>query len=495
MFLSTMQRSPVRRRARALGALGLSLAGCHRCPSFSEMSVVDPDGLASGWELDQFTSALADFASATGREGVCVPEIQVVSKNDPLLEEHFDGMYLGEGEPIRVAAGSPISPGRLVRHELCHAIDAHEGLHDGRGEMFPESAVSQSGWYPTIDARESEEFARNCERRPEELAVEAAIDQGCGLAAEAARAGFLLSEVYRGATPPSPAAVPVRAARYDAPDRVDNAHIDALALWGDATLLVSAAGSEGTPELVIASLAPGDPDRTIPLPGAAPGEAHVWSVLAGTSEAVVIAAGSSTAAWRVDLDGGTAAALSGFPNVGGTLPVVGLVSEGSAWFGEPQGRAVLTRVDLASGESQVFRWEEEDPGHTAKVGGWVELEGRLVGMSEIYGILTLDPATGAWSADPSFGPGDRNGLAREGEDWLVTATTVHLYDFYASYADVLVLYDLATNAWAVPEEPCGAAGTAAPQLLSNGDAAWVRDHGATSDDYSRDELADLEIGP
>src|SRR5262245_27295168 len=92
-----------RSRWRTLYFVVASLPGC-ACTSFEEMDVTDERELGGTSLNAEIQDALDAFADATGREGVCVPEVQVVAADDARLEDH-GGAYLGRRQPILISAG------------------------------------------------------------------------------------------------------------------------------------------------------------------------------------------------------------------------------------------------------------------------------------------------------------------------------------------------------------------------------------------------------
>jgi hypothetical protein len=73
----------------------LLFVACAPCTPFSEMALDEPEALAP---------IVADFAAWTGRDGVCVPAVEVVAA----VDGHADlaGVYAAPGEPIVLEAAA-----------------------------------------------------------------------------------------------------------------------------------------------------------------------------------------------------------------------------------------------------------------------------------------------------------------------------------------------------------------------------------------------------
>ncbi len=146
------------------------------------MTVEDPDGGVSDDVLTEIGDTISDFATWTGREGVCVPGIEALDEV-PDDEPGSDtvGWYQGDRSPILVQADSS-SVHETVVHELCHAVDYHEDLRPSwPAGAFPPDSVEESLSYPTETVRAHEAFARACAKGPRDLAVAAALDDACGM--------------------------------------------------------------------------------------------------------------------------------------------------------------------------------------------------------------------------------------------------------------------------------------------------------------------------
>lgn len=161
-------------RASPLYALLLLLGGCG-CPTFREMHITDPDGVAVDQQLDLVAHSLQRFQEWTALEGVCVPEIQVV---DHL--PGFDGFYAGPHRPIHINDRVD-DPREITLHELCHGADDSLGFpSDANASLFPETRIQNTDTYRTENARQREAFARACESGPRDFALLDALTPLCG---------------------------------------------------------------------------------------------------------------------------------------------------------------------------------------------------------------------------------------------------------------------------------------------------------------------------
>lgn len=155
----------------------LLLVAC-ACPTFDEMEVVDPEGLSDAAFDAAIAAAIADFAAWTGREGVCVPGVEVVEELRRNGEQ-VAGRYPGPHQRIEIAAYAH-DPETLTRHELCHALDEEEGHVLSRPDLFSAADFPADAIYDTAELRRKEAFAHACEARPTDVALEAAVQAACG---------------------------------------------------------------------------------------------------------------------------------------------------------------------------------------------------------------------------------------------------------------------------------------------------------------------------
>ncbi len=216
-------------RASVKLAVGLwtpLLAGCG-CPPFSEMTVTNPEAVASAVHLYEVSRGIAHFERWTGWRTVCVPEVQIRSE---ILEGRATGLYQGPMNPILVV---PEAGERTTVHELCHAADQRLGwLSDEHPELFPVTHI-EPVLYRSRSSQVHESFARACEAGPEGLGLVRAVEARCGVPLEHPGYSLVLDEVYEAA--PS-------VARSAALRSLQTEEISVDAIVGDGTLLDVASG-------------------------------------------------------------------------------------------------------------------------------------------------------------------------------------------------------------------------------------------------------------
>lgn len=168
------------------------LVACAPCPSFADMTLpADTPALAQ---------VVADFAAWTGRDGVCVPAVEW--RDELSGDADVLGRYDGPGAPILLRSTEGTAEVTL-RHELCHALDAEEGLADTLADTLDPGSVDPLA-YPGADLRLAEAFAQACEVGPPPLALREALHESCALDLDPAAAP-LRTLVY----PAAPAELPV----------------------------------------------------------------------------------------------------------------------------------------------------------------------------------------------------------------------------------------------------------------------------------------------
>src|SRR4051812_40341082 len=105
------------------------------CTPFADMDVVDATGEAGDDFLADISAAITDYASWTGRDGVCVPEVRVVHQVDAFVPS-FAGMYQGQGRAILLSVDSG-KPYIDIVHELSHGLDHLEHHSRDHPDLFP----------------------------------------------------------------------------------------------------------------------------------------------------------------------------------------------------------------------------------------------------------------------------------------------------------------------------------------------------------------------
>jgi hypothetical protein len=168
----------------------LLLAAC-ACPSFDEMTVVDPTGRG---DVSLVEETLAAFATATGRDGVCATEIVLTDGPSPFSRD-WEGDYVGPHAPLYVNANWP-DVARATRHLLCHALDSEEGLSAANHDLFPAADATGDTVLWTDADRSAEVFADLCADGPSTDGLTLQLDARCGPGARGAGWSFVQESVY-----------------------------------------------------------------------------------------------------------------------------------------------------------------------------------------------------------------------------------------------------------------------------------------------------------
>ena len=175
------------------------------CTSFADMALPD--------DTPALAQVVADFAAWTGREGVCVPAVEW--REELSGDADVLGRYDGPGSPILLRSTEGTAEVTL-RHELCHALDAEEGLADALADTLDPDSVDPLA-YPGADLRLAEAFAHACEAGPPRLALREALHESCALDLDPVAAP-LRALVYPAAPAERPVAVgalPVATPMYE----------------------------------------------------------------------------------------------------------------------------------------------------------------------------------------------------------------------------------------------------------------------------------------
>lgn len=420
--------------------LALSM-GC-ACPTFADMAVEDPDGIAEPAFVAEMEGALADFAAWTAREGVCVPAIEVRARIDTWSEDAV-GLYDEPGEPILVEPGAS-EPRRVALHELCHALEDQEDHTDAHPELFPASDVEIEPGYHTYARRKTESFARRCEDGPAEIGLDLAVEAACGVELVGQTTRYLHDEIWVAAP-----ALPI------AEERVALS-VETVAIPLDPAFYVYDAAVAGDDLLLLVDRFDVDDDayavevlRVDPATGEVLGRVAVeppgqWSgdgKLAASDDVPVALVGAYDAdgahgyrAYALDLAAGTSTALP-VDGVDGWVEAAA-VSEGDLYVAE--GHAPMRGWDLATGAAL----DVGDGG-----AGWTLRP--AAGGVELYGsgaIGRFDRASGAWTTTDL--PSGLGGYAR-----LSETERLFLYGWGDGVAPVVV--DVETGTIAIGQDPCG----------------------------------------
>lgn len=366
----------------------LALFGCSSpaetppdaCTSFEDVRVVDAAGVADASDLDEIEGILARMKEWTGLDGVCVPEIRLVSEEQMADAGHPDaeGVYLGPGQPILVRSAG------IAHHEVCHAVDQALGWPSReRPDLFGEDDPVEG-------------FAVACADGPEGVALAEAFGAACGADFVDPATRFLRERAY---------------VRWEEPDlaaRADGAPP------GDVTLaipldpladVVEVAGSGARVHAVAQGgdvLYAVDPDTgllvgTLALP--APGDGEEWDLVSGDAGVLLVRRGETQDAWWIGDDGGALAEVT-LPPLHPEQYLTGAVREGRALFStrsadEATGWPSWHGVDLADGAAEIGEPDgrifygafSDGAGLTAvATHAWTDVGARVVRLDEEGGI-------------------------------------------------------------------------------------------------------------
>lgn len=410
------------------------------------MTVEDPRGLANEKVLDDIDRALLDFAEWTGRDGVCVPGIRVREDVAPDLDPDWDlvGRYRGEHSTIVIQPGLGSNTHDDVVHELCHAIDWHEDLHDAwADDAFPYDDVEHDSAYPTRAIRSREAFARKCEAGPADMVLANAFDQQCDAGLLTSEQAFLSGVVYTsyptGVLDPAPFSVTVDARGLDLDPGY--AIYDATGYNGSVLLLVDWYDVEADDgyrlRVLVIDPASGVVTSQFDLPGH---DANGGEFATSDASPVVVVhdveGHTSAVSLDAELTQATRIDVSGLPTyVDSAAFMDGLLYVGNG--GDDGARLAVwdptagTETDLG-GDAWVYSLRPTSDG----------LE-----RSDQGGVYRLD-AAGEWTrlATRPYGAWGFVPLAGDLRLWLVGAET-----------SVPVLMDASTGDWRLPEDPCNTA--------------------------------------
>lgn len=139
------------------------------CFSVEDVTVVDETGSASVAALSAARTAVEQMADWTGSGESCAREI-VLEDTVSGAEEDLHGRYVARTRSVHVRADLPTAHlGRVVRHELCHALDA--AAYEPRSEVFADALRRDADWLIDQGIRDddtalAEAFAIWCEGGP-----------------------------------------------------------------------------------------------------------------------------------------------------------------------------------------------------------------------------------------------------------------------------------------------------------------------------------------
>ncbi len=420
------------------------------------MEVRDPDGLAGEGVMDEIRTAIADFAVATGREGVCVPAVDVVG---PLThrEAPVCGDYSGPRWSIRVSAERDCVSQQTVTHELCHAIDTMEGLSDAHPDEFPGDEVDTAVYEEEI--RATEDFAQACEDGPQTYELDAAWDDACGDPVLDAGDRFVQENVYVDA---SRLTVENTGVALDIVDRslpldAETQVLDATGADGELWLTAwHYVGEQRSTQLLRLDPVTGEVLGDIELAPLSD-DAPAASFAVSDSDPIVLVhreRESGPDAWEVE----RVHPASGWVERLGTTHEASL---GAAWS---EGVLYIAGYDPEDDTSNLWTWS---PGERGELDApqWVHAIRPAPGGVEVQageGLWRYDRELGTWSSVPLLGPWE--GFARwSGTLRIFLAPRAQApsgggFEFSGDEERGLVLLDTETGVVELPQDPCAKVG-------------------------------------
>lgn len=394
------------------------LSACNPCPTWDELELVNADG-ATAEAVEEARAAIDEFAAWSGREGVCVSEVRLEDEVVNEDGEALGGRYDLSGS-VHVRMDGDIT--RIVRHELCHAVDHLEGwVSESHPELFG-----------TDDPTEA--LADLCDDGPGDLTLAAALTARCDTDYDAAlrfidETVYPLAEVDDVAPTGSLAIALERRIVEGLPSDWDWAPVAA----GGALWAFGKADADRSPLALRV-----DPDLGVATPIALP-EGFDDGLFADSADGVLLVRRDGTAAWRWD---GAGWVDTPFPALPGVDDVAVIGDE--AWVVADE---ALHRVDLATGTSETL----ELPDAVRRF----ELDGdSLLALAYEDGDrywLRFSPATGEWAREE-----DPHGWRALDRMTLADGRELAVWDAYAvSQYDVAGVAVRDGTDWWLADDPCG----------------------------------------
>ncbi len=431
----------------------LALLAC-ACPTFEELPVVDPDAVASTFEVGLVEQAIADFAAWTGRAGVCVDRVELVEEIDWAGGDVAGGYRPGAPGRINVEPHGLFTR-EITLHELCHALDEDEVLSETNPDLFPPGEPDPV-LYPTEETQRSETFAQACQSGPTEHGFDRAFEAACGVPIVGEQGWFLADEVWA-----AQADVPVAVDAFTAVEG-DEAfelllppHTWAAAARGDAEgllLLTTTTVVVGHfPVSSYATLSRVTPSGEVVASWRLPDSAGVsLPGLYGPEDgrvALSTRVGDELVAWSFDEASGRFTELALEP----PADTRGAVAGGVFWYvsGTPGEAITLRGADLRTGEPV------EGPALTETTLTILDATpgGDALLVYGLFDLGLLDVATGAFTV-----------IERPGT-WLTAAGWVDdarfLFDVTSettepgAYLHGYTIYDRDADVWSLSADPCG----------------------------------------
>ncbi len=439
----------------------LALVVACACPSFEEMEVRgEGDAEADARVAD----ALADFAAWTGREGVCVPGVNVEAVVRVRGVE-VDGAYAGPHGWIAVSAGSS-DLDASTWHELCHAIDDQEGHSAAQPDLFVGDGIGNANLYPTARARRREAFALGCQDGASGVELILAVDEACGGSRWGLGYAYTQAHVYTAfpRNPIVPSGVDLRRGSRTLGLGAGVEVTDAVGAGGSLVLLADWPGLVGTSWGLM---------QVDPTTGAS-----MSSVRLGTSSAeaagaqlvrsdgplrlLVGAEDGDRDLLEVDLATGTATVLA----EGLDLPRLGARAAWSENTLFVTSNYVDAPRTVAWSDGTLIDLDAPAPGYAI-----APVPGGFEAFTEAGFERYID---GAWSLLPTVGTGGPD-LVPVGDGWRLATS-------YAEIGYVWVLVDAETGAYGLPTNPCQTSAEHATSWVRIGDEVLLVGAGVSTED-------------
>lgn len=406
-----------------------STSSAPACTRFDELELTDPDGVASDNDRTRVQTQLDDLATATGLDGVCVPEVRFVP-DDTCGEENC---YQGPGEPILIDS-STVS---LVRPVLCEALADTLGVSGA-------------------------EFVQTCANYPATLALQAEVDATCDLAVSPADARTFMNGVFPAWDVVIGEPVDVTLERHGVTGLVDTLGAfvssgDAFYAWEGADAIVKI--DPGTFAVEARYTLPERPDTS------------TRRMLPTESGPLLVYSGSTTLAWR--LVKGVWVTVD-FAALDEGSPFYGAASGDRAWVlgYDATGVAGVTEVDLNTGASTPLSgpalmsadFLAGDAERLVGGAGTALLEESLVVVDPDAGTYETVPTPYDWHTWAPVPLGDRVAVV-----WSSGSATS------------VAIYDPDSAVWHFPDDPCGDAKLRSGVTPTvRGDEAWLAEDDAAA---------------
>lgn len=453
----------------------LLLAACSEpCPSFGEVEVQDHTTAGADNVVSEMQRALDDFASWTGRRGVCVASM---TAEDALTDDgidiwgrfepahHYDGGYATEPGAVRIDREADAYDTTL--HELCHAIDATEDHSDANPDIFNAKDIPRSDLYDDGAERVGEAFAEACEDGPRDVTLGRWMEQTCGAEVISAEHRYLAAHVYTHA--PSVSFEEGEVPAWEVTGTVElpqGAYAGSWAAVGDTLVAggdaIDVDGMVSTPALFVWRDGAGMPDRVLDLRPWNP--AQYDPVLADAKDRVIVLTQGSPAP-ILELDGG---GIREWPASVNKIADGAAYVDGSLYLSEndESNYGHLARIDELTGERTeiVDQWEVP---RALDDGIWYDESGDTV-------VLRTD------------GTGERIPNRGEAYLWSADGSALDMGSVSEKHGSVEVRVDGSTLI--VPSEPCDRPAMPWKTFYWNGRRA-----GVTTDDYQHFTL--WRLGP